>query len=137
MMGAAKSNALRRLVRRLNSEAHGDEAKALELVDVLMRVYALTRDVLTPEAEQLAEGLRELAREWDSAAPEHAANANVKRGSSWECPTCGQDMRAKPHDGAKNKNCPQCGQGLQWRKRAKLARKAIKNRRKSQIGGGP
>jgi hypothetical protein len=25
-------------------------------------------------------------------------------------------MRALPHDGLRGKNCPQCGQGLQWKK---------------------
>jgi len=35
----------------------------------------------------------------------------------YKCPTCRQDMRAKWHLGMNNKDCPQCGQGLQWRKR--------------------
>lgn len=35
--------------------------------------------------------------------------------SSYLCPTCKQDMRDKPHVGLDGKDCPQCGQGLQWK----------------------
>lgn len=38
----------------------------------------------------------------------------------FECPTCHQDLRAGPHDGLHGKDCPQCGQGLQWRLAAKM-----------------
>jgi hypothetical protein len=38
-----------------------------------------------------------------------------------KCPTCKQDMSEPPHRGVNNKDCPQCGQGLSWRK-AKSAR---------------
>jgi predicted RNA-binding Zn-ribbon protein involved in translation (DUF1610 family) len=42
----------------------------------------------------------------------------------YRCPKCGQDMRARPHDGIKGKDCPQCGQGIQWRN--EQARRAAK-----------
>ena len=32
------------------------------------------------------------------------------------CPTCKQDMGEKPHDGLSGKYCPQCGQGISWRR---------------------
>ena len=39
------------------------------------------------------------------------------------CPTCRQDMKEMSfHDGFNNKDCPQCGQGVSWRK----AKKRIK-----------
>ena len=63
-MSAAKSKTLRRLVRRLNADAHGDEAEALKLVDVLMREYAFTRDPLTRDAEQFSGDLRRLVADW-------------------------------------------------------------------------
>lgn len=47
-----------------------------------------------------------------------------ERTSYYECPSCNQDMRAKPHLGLKGKNCKQCGQGLFWR----VARKLQKER---------
>jgi predicted RNA-binding Zn-ribbon protein involved in translation (DUF1610 family) len=37
------------------------------------------------------------------------------KNKQYDCPACHQDMRAKPHRGLKDKNCPQCGQGLHWR----------------------
>lgn len=37
------------------------------------------------------------------------------------CPTCKQDMMEEPHVGINGKDCPQCGQGLSWR-RAKRER---------------
>jgi hypothetical protein len=63
-MSAAKSNTLRRLVRRLNADAHGDESEALKLVDVLMREYAFTRHPLTKDAEQFSDDLRRLVADW-------------------------------------------------------------------------
>jgi hypothetical protein len=63
-MSAAKSNTLRRLVRRLNADEHGDEAEALKLVDVLMREYAFTRHPLTKDAEQFSDDLRRLVADW-------------------------------------------------------------------------
>ena len=63
-MSAAKSNTLRRLVRRLNADAHGDEAEALNLVDMLMREYGFTRHPLTKDAEQFSDDLRRLVAEW-------------------------------------------------------------------------
>ena len=39
------------------------------------------------------------------------------------CPTCNQDLLEEPHPGLKGKNCPQCGQGVSWRKAAKLKKK--------------
>ena len=63
-MSAAKSNTLRRLVRRLNADAHGDEAEALKLVDVLMREYAFTRHPLTKDAERFSDDLRRLVSDW-------------------------------------------------------------------------
>ena len=44
------------------------------------------------------------------------------------CHTCKQDMRAKPHEGLNGKNCPQCGQGLKWRKAAELRKKKVRGR---------
>ncbi len=38
------------------------------------------------------------------------------------CPTCRQDMRDEPHPGLKGKDCPQCGQGISWRKVKKKRR---------------
>ncbi len=35
------------------------------------------------------------------------------------CPTCRQDMRALPHKGVSDKDCPQCGQGISWKVAAK------------------
>ena len=31
------------------------------------------------------------------------------------CPTCRQDMQEMPKSGFMGRDCPQCGQGLQWR----------------------
>ncbi len=31
------------------------------------------------------------------------------------CPNCRQDMKAKPHKGLNDKDCPQCGQGINWK----------------------
>jgi len=39
------------------------------------------------------------------------------------CPTCKQNMKEPPHPGFRNKDCPQCGQGLRWRYAASLKRK--------------
>ncbi len=63
-MSAAKSNTLRRLVRRLNADAHEDEAEALVVVDMLMREYAFTRHQLTKDAEQFSDDLRRLVADW-------------------------------------------------------------------------
>ena len=35
------------------------------------------------------------------------------------CPTCRQDMNEEPQEGVNGKDCPQCGQGLSWRKAAR------------------
>jgi Zn-finger nucleic acid-binding protein len=43
--------------------------------------------------------------------------AKLKR-NYYLCPACKQDMRANPHPGTNGKYCPQCGQGIQWRKEA-------------------
>jgi hypothetical protein len=48
----------------LNADAHGDEAEALKLVDVLMREYAFTRHPLTKDAEQFSDDLRHLVADW-------------------------------------------------------------------------
>jgi len=32
------------------------------------------------------------------------------------CPTCHQNMVDPPHKGLNGKDCPQCGQGMNWRK---------------------
>lgn len=63
-MSAAKNNTLRRLVRRLKADAHGDEAEALKLVDMLMREYGFTRHPLTKDAEQFSDDLRRLVANW-------------------------------------------------------------------------
>jgi len=42
-----------------------------------------------------------------------------------KCPTCKQDMGEPPHKGIGGKDCPQCGQGVSWRK-AKGKRKESK-----------
>ena len=65
-MSTAKSKSLRRLMRRLNAEAHEDEADALKLVDILMREIGFTRHPLTEEAEQFSDELRSLVAEWIS-----------------------------------------------------------------------
>jgi len=39
-----------------------------------------------------------------------------KRKNWHSCPTCRQDMREEPHDGLNGKDCPQCGQGMSWRR---------------------
>lgn len=39
------------------------------------------------------------------------------------CPTCKQDMWDAPHKGYGD--CPQCGQGIKWKKRARRARKVV------------
>ena len=64
MKRSGMTNTLRRLVRRLNADAHGDEAEALKLVDVLMREYGFTRHPLTKDAEQFSNDLRRLVAEW-------------------------------------------------------------------------
>jgi len=64
MKRSGMTNTLRRLVRRLNADAHGDEAEALKLVDVLMREYAFTRHPLTKDAEQFSDDLRRLVANW-------------------------------------------------------------------------
>lgn len=61
---SAVSHTLRRLVRRLRSDAHDDEAESLILVDVLMREYGFTRDPLTKDAEAFSDDLRALVAEW-------------------------------------------------------------------------
>ena len=38
------------------------------------------------------------------------------------CPTCRQDMRAFPHEGMNDKDCPQCGQGINWKAALKQAK---------------
>jgi len=43
-----------------------------------------------------------------------------KRRKGMVCPTCRQDMTEPPHRGLNNKDCPQCGQGLKWRKVRKI-----------------
>jgi len=48
----------------LVADAHGDEAEALKLVDMLMREYAFTRDPLTKDAERFSADLRRLVEEW-------------------------------------------------------------------------
>jgi Zn-finger nucleic acid-binding protein len=35
------------------------------------------------------------------------------------CPTCKQDMKSAPHEGLRGKDCPQCGQGISWRRAIK------------------
>ena len=64
MKRSGMTNTLRRLVRRLNADAHGDEAEALKLVDMLMREYGFTRHPLTKAAEQFSDDLRRLVAEW-------------------------------------------------------------------------
>ena len=59
---------LRTLVAKLTNDAHKDDAKALMLVDILMREYGFTRHPLTWEAEQFSNGLRRLVAEWVTAA---------------------------------------------------------------------
>ena len=54
---------LRRVVRQLKAAAHEDEAKALVLVDMLMRKYAFARN-LSPCAEKLSDDLRRLVADW-------------------------------------------------------------------------
>ena len=58
------SKVLRRLVRRLNADAHEDEAEALKKVDMLMREYGFTRGPLTKDAEQFSDDLRRLVADW-------------------------------------------------------------------------
>ncbi len=31
------------------------------------------------------------------------------------CQLCKQDMRALPHEDQNGKDCPQCGQGINWK----------------------
>ena len=58
MKRSAITNTPLRLVRWLNADAHGDEAEALKLVDMLMREYAFTRRPLTKDTEQFSDDLR-------------------------------------------------------------------------------
>lgn len=54
------------------------------------------------------------------------------------CPTCKQDMAEPPHEGMKKKDCPQCGQGLSWRKAKKKNKKApdaVKSEERKTEGG--
>lgn len=44
------------------------------------------------------------------------------------CPTCHQNMRALPHKGVNNKDCPQCGQGINWKAALKKAKPKKINR---------
>ncbi len=39
------------------------------------------------------------------------------------CPTCHQDMNDPPHKGINDRDCPQCGQGINWRKAIKRKEK--------------
>jgi len=39
-----------------------------------------------------------------------------KKPNPYLCPTCHQNMADPPHKGLNDKNCPQCGQGMNWRK---------------------
>jgi len=38
------------------------------------------------------------------------------------CQTCHQDMRALPHKGMKDQDCPQCGQVINWKAALKKRR---------------
>jgi len=52
------------------------------------------------------------------------------------CPTCHQDMREEPNPGMGRKNCPRCGQGLSWRKAARVKRlKKIDHVLPRSVGG--
>jgi predicted RNA-binding Zn-ribbon protein involved in translation (DUF1610 family) len=55
--------------------------------------------------------------------------------SKYDCPTCHQDMRAKPHEGMRGENCPQCGQGLFWRV-ARIHQRANKASTQLVVGSG-
>lgn len=39
-----------------------------------------------------------------------------------KCPFCKQDMNDPPHDGIGGRDCPQCGQGIRWRLKARHER---------------
>ena len=34
------------------------------------------------------------------------------------CPTCRQNLNEPPQSGLNGKDCPQCGQGISWRRAA-------------------
>ena len=50
----------------------------------------------------------------ESGSPSSPAMSTRRRNHT--CPTCKQDMREDPHDGLDGKECPQCGQGMSWRR---------------------
>ena len=80
MKRSEMTNTLRRLVRKLNADAHGDEAKALKLVDMLMREYGFTRHPLTKDAEQLSDDLRRLVADWICAANNDSTTTDGTKG---------------------------------------------------------
>lgn len=45
------------------------------------------------------------------------------------CPTCRQNMSEPPHAGLRERDCPQCGQGIMWRFALKVKRRKQKRGR--------
>ncbi len=44
------------------------------------------------------------------------------------CPICKQNMYEPPHKGINNKDCPQCGQGINWKRAIKRKDKEMRKR---------
>ena len=53
----------------------------------------------------------------------------MKNRKLYLCPNCHQDVREGPHDGLGGKDCPRCGQGISWRKAARIKSKKSTNKR--------
>jgi hypothetical protein len=52
------------LIKELKTYGQEEDARALKLVDTLMREYAYTEDPLSKDAEDLGISLREVVNEW-------------------------------------------------------------------------
>ena len=81
-----------------------NRAEFSQTVQTRLRFFRL---VPVPPAEVEAQAARE---------QRGAKGKAMSKQKAMLCPTCKQDMNELPHEGLGGKDCPQCGQGLSWRK---------------------